>query len=33
MLEYDVNRNLSLVATRDEDGKHGLDIRFRRRFR
>jgi translocation and assembly module TamB len=33
ILEYDVNRNLSVVATRDEDGKFGLDFRFRKRFR
>jgi autotransporter translocation and assembly factor TamB len=33
ILEYDVTRNLSIVATRDEDGKFGLDFRFRKRFR
>jgi translocation and assembly module TamB len=33
LLEYDVNRNFSIVATRDENGKYGLDLRFRKRFR
>ncbi len=33
VLEYDVTRNLTLVATRDENGLFGLDLRFRRRFR
>ncbi len=33
ILEYDVNRNLSVIATRDEDGKFAMDFRFRRRFR
>jgi translocation and assembly module TamB len=33
VIEYDVTRNLSLVATRDEDGKYGLDFRFRKRLR
>ncbi len=33
VIEYDVTKNLSLVATRDEDGKYGLDFRFRKRFR
>ena len=33
VIEYDVTRDLSLVATRDEDGKYGLDFRFRKRFR
>jgi hypothetical protein len=33
VIEYDVNKNLSIVATRNEDGKYGLDLRFRKRFR
>ncbi len=33
VLEYDVNRNLTIVATRDENGKYGVDFRFRSRFR
>jgi translocation and assembly module TamB len=33
VIEYDVTGNLSLVATRDEDGKFGLDFRFRKRLR
>jgi hypothetical protein len=32
IVEYEVNRNLSIIATRDENGKYGLDFRFRRRF-
>jgi hypothetical protein len=33
IIEYDVTKNLSVVATRDEDGKYGLDFRFRTRLR
>lgn len=33
VVEYDVTRNVSVVATRDEDGKYGLDFRIRKRFR
>lgn len=33
IIEYDVNRNLSVVATRDEDGKYGIDFKFRKRIR
>ncbi len=33
IIEYDVSKDLSVVATRDEDGKYGLDFRFRKRFR
>jgi translocation and assembly module TamB len=32
IVEYEVSRNVSIVATRDENGKYGLDFRFRRRF-
>jgi translocation and assembly module TamB len=32
VIEYDVGRNLSVVATRDENGKFGLDFRFRKRL-
>ncbi len=33
IIEYDVTKDLSIVATRDEDGKYGLDFRFRKRLR
>jgi translocation and assembly module TamB len=33
IVEYAVSRNISVVATRDENGKYGLDFRFRGRFR
>jgi hypothetical protein len=33
LIEYDVNRNLTIVATRDEQGKYGIDFRFRKRIR
>jgi translocation and assembly module TamB len=33
VVEYDVTRNLTVVASRDEQGKFGLDFRFRKRFR
>ncbi len=33
VIEYDVGKNLSVVATRDENGKYGLDFRFRKRLR
>jgi hypothetical protein len=33
VLEYDINRNLSVVASRDENGMFGLDFRFRKIFR
>jgi hypothetical protein len=33
VIEYDIGKNLSVVATRDEDGNFGLDFRFRKRFR
>lgn len=32
IVEYQINRSLSVVATRDENGKYGIDFRFRRRF-
>ena len=32
VIEYDVGKNVSVVATRDEDGKFGLDFRFRKRL-
>jgi translocation and assembly module TamB len=31
VLEYNVNKNLTIVATRDELGAYGVDFRFRRR--
>ena len=33
IIEYDMSRNLSMVATRDEYGKFGLDFRLRKRWR
>ena len=33
MIEYEISRDLSVVATRDELGQFGLDFRFRRRYR
>ena len=33
VIEYDVNRNLTIVATRDEVGKYGIDFKFRKRIR
>lgn len=33
VIEYDVNKNLSIVATRAEDGTYGVDFRFRKRLR
>jgi hypothetical protein len=33
VIEYDVGKDLSMVATRDENGKFGLDFRFRKRLR
>ncbi|NWG12835.1 MAG: translocation/assembly module TamB domain-containing protein [Acidobacteria bacterium] len=33
ILEYDLTRNISIVAIQDERGGFGLDFRFRRRFR
>ncbi len=33
LMEYDVTRNLTIIASRDEQGKYGLDFRFRKRFR
>lgn len=33
LLQYDVNKNLSIIATRDENGKYGIDFRFRKRLR
>jgi hypothetical protein len=32
VIEYDVGKGLSVIATRDENGKFGLDFRFRKRF-
>jgi hypothetical protein len=33
VIEYDVGKGISMVATRDEYGKFGLDFRFRKRIR
>jgi translocation and assembly module TamB len=32
VIEYQVNRNVSVIGTRDQDGSYGFDIRFRKRF-
>ena len=33
VLEYEVGKGLTVIATRDENGELGLDFRFRKRFR
>jgi autotransporter translocation and assembly factor TamB len=33
IIEYDVSRNLTLVASQDEKGDFGIDFRFRKRLR
>jgi hypothetical protein len=33
VIEYDIGKGISMVATRDEYGKFGLDFRFRKRIR
>jgi translocation and assembly module TamB len=33
ILEFDISKNLSIVATQDESGGYGLDFQFRRRIR
>jgi autotransporter translocation and assembly factor TamB len=33
VIEYAIGRDVSIVATRDENGKYGLDFRIRKRFR
>jgi translocation and assembly module TamB len=33
VIEYDIAKGISMVATRDEYGKYGLDFRFRKRIR
>jgi autotransporter translocation and assembly factor TamB len=33
VIEYDIGKNLSVVATQDENGEYGLDFRFRKRLR
>ncbi len=33
VVEYDISKDLSVVATRDEQGMYGLDFRLRRRFK
>jgi hypothetical protein len=32
VIEYDVGKDLSVIGTRDEDGKFGIDFRLRKRF-
>ena len=31
-VEYNVNRNFSIVALRDQNGTFGLDVKFKKRF-
>ncbi len=31
-VEYNVNRNVSIVALRDYNGTFGIDIKFKKRF-
>jgi translocation and assembly module TamB len=33
IVEYNVNENTSIIASRDAEGSFGLDIRFRKRLR
>jgi translocation and assembly module TamB len=33
VLEYEVGKGLTVIATRDENGELGMDFRFRKRFR
>jgi translocation and assembly module TamB len=33
ILEYDINNSTSIIASRDDEGALGLDIRFRKRLR
>jgi hypothetical protein len=33
ILEFDVTKDLSIVATQDENGGYGLDFQFRKRIR
>ena len=32
-VEYNVDRNVSIVALRDQNGTFGLDIKFKKRFK
>ncbi|MEW6731556.1 MAG: translocation/assembly module TamB domain-containing protein [Acidobacteriota bacterium] len=32
VIEYQINRNISVIGTRDQDGSYGFDVRFRKRF-
>ncbi|HZU44483.1 MAG TPA: translocation/assembly module TamB domain-containing protein, partial [Terriglobales bacterium] len=31
-VEYNVNRNVSIVALRDQNGTFGIDVKIRKRF-
>jgi len=33
IIEYDVGKGVSIVASRDEDGRYGIDFRLRKRFK
>jgi hypothetical protein len=33
VVEYSIGKDVSIIATRDEDGKFGVDFRLRKRFR
>ncbi|MBK7994495.1 MAG: translocation/assembly module TamB domain-containing protein [Blastocatellia bacterium] len=32
VVEYQVNRNVSIIGTREQDGTYGFDVRFRKKF-
>jgi translocation and assembly module TamB len=32
VIEYQVNRDISIIGTREQDGTYGFDVRFRKRF-
>jgi translocation and assembly module TamB len=32
-VEYNVNKNVSIVALRDQNGTFGLDVKFKKRFK
>ena len=32
-VEYNVNRNVSIVALRDQNGTFGIDLKIKKRFR
>jgi hypothetical protein len=32
-VEYSINRNISVVALRDQNGTFGIDVKIRKRFK